>query len=167
MLSLKARENKDLLVVIGNYRVARESDCKTNFLNSRNLLFDYRILHLSNYEGWWYNVTIETVIEASSWVIMILLLCIYVPKEKIRHAQIAFLAQQVITWAFGFAVVEMRLIEYPVRFFEYATRTSFTFEYFVYPSISVLFVLYYPNGKRLLRRLVYSATYCSVITIIK
>jgi len=109
-------------------------------------------------------VSIERVIEGLSWLIMILLLYIYVPKEKIREAQIAFLAQQAITWAFGFAVVEMRLLEYPVRFFEYASRTSFTFEYFVYPSISVLFVLYHPNGKGILKQLGYNAKYCSVIT---
>nr|WP_282434416.1 CBO0543 family protein [Desulfosporosinus orientis] len=43
-----------------------------------------------------------------------------------------------MTWAVGLGVVELRLIEYPVRLFPYANRTSFSFEYFIYPSICAI-----------------------------
>ncbi|WP_345788342.1 CBO0543 family protein [Desulfosporosinus orientis] len=62
----------------------------------------------------------------------------FIPKDKIRKALIAFLFKQVITWAVGLGVVELRLIEYPVRLFPYANRTSFSFEYFIYPSICAI-----------------------------
>jgi len=109
-------------------------------------------------------VKIESIIELLSWVVMIALLLIFVPKKKFREAQIIFLIQQVLTWPLGFLVAEMNLIEYPVRFFENASRTSFTFEYFVYPAISVLFVLYYPNKQSWVKRILYYASYCTAIT---
>ncbi|NMC57343.1 MAG: hypothetical protein GYA50_09005, partial [Eubacteriaceae bacterium] len=71
------------------------------------------------------------------------------------------------TWILGLTVVQLGLIEYPVRFFPYATRTSFTFEYFVYPSICVIFNLYYPNGKSRFRQFMHYFYFCTAITIIE
>lgn len=59
----------------------------------------------------------EKTILISSWIITALLLIRFVPKDKIRHAQVPFLFNQMITWFFGLLVVEKGLIEYPYRLF--------------------------------------------------
>jgi hypothetical protein len=64
-------------------------------------------------------------------------------------------------------VVEFGLIEYPVRLFPHASETSFSFEYFIYPSICVVFNLHFPVGKNVFRRFFHYASYCSIITIIE
>jgi hypothetical protein len=72
-----------------------------------------------------------------------------------------------MTWIFGLLVVELDMIEYPVRFFMESSRTSFTFEFFVYPALCVLFNLQYPQGKGRLREWSHYTMYCSAITIIE
>lgn len=101
------------------------------------------------------------------WLITIALLLIFVPKEKIRHATIIFLSKQFVTWILGLIVVQLKLIEYPVRSFEYATRSSFDFEYFIYPSFCVIFNLHYPSKKGFFSQFMYYVYYCSTLTIIE
>jgi len=109
----------------------------------------------------------EAIILASVWLLTIILLIIYVPKEKIRHANIIFLFKQSITWLFGLTVVEFKLIQYPYRIFEHAHNTSFSFEFFIFPGICVLFNLYYPVKKNKLKKLIHYINYCTLITIIE
>ncbi|GAA3325753.1 hypothetical protein GCM10020331_058910 [Ectobacillus funiculus] len=90
-----------------------------------------------------FGLSIEQGIEIASWMIAIALLYFYVPKRKYREAHVSFLFMQVVTWFLGVITVELKLLEYPVRFFSYTTRTSFTFEYFVFPVVSVMFNLYF------------------------
>jgi len=61
------------------------------------------------------------------------MLLLFIPKSRIREAQLVFLFKQSMTWLLGLLGVEFRLID-PVEFFKYATKTSFSFEYFIYPS---------------------------------
>ncbi len=107
----------------------------------------------------------EIVILVATWILMITTLIFFVPKNKIRHAQVIFLFKQFITWLFGLIVVEMRLIKYPVRLFSYANRTSFSFEYFIYPSICVVFNLHYPKGNSKIKQFMYFFYYCTGMTI--
>ena len=94
------------------------------------------------------NNKVEKRIEISAWIFMSIILIMFVPKNKVREANIAFLFMQVITWFFGLLVVEKNLISYPSRlFFKKSSKPSFTFEYFVYPAISSLFNVYYPEKK--------------------
>lgn len=58
-------------------------------------------------------------------------------------------------------------IEYPVRLFSKANRTSFTFEYFIYPSICAIFNVHYPEGKGSFGQFMYYFYYCTAITIIE
>jgi hypothetical protein len=109
----------------------------------------------------------EYMILLAAWVITISLLIIFVPKDKIRDAWIIFMFKQFMTWVIGLCIIEWHLIQYPVRLFSYATRSSFTFEYFVYPAICVLFNLYYPKQKPRIRKFAHYLIYCSVITIIE
>lgn len=98
---------------------------------------------------------------------MLVLLWKFVPREQWRQAHVAFLFMQTMTWLLGFLTVELKLLEYPDRLFEYASRTSFTFEYFVYPSICVLFNLYYPAKSTLFIRVRYYLYYLVAITSIE
>jgi hypothetical protein len=74
-------------------------------------------------------------------------LILLVPRNKIRDAHIIFLFKQFLTWFFGLAVVQAGLIIYPIREFPKATQASFSFEYFIYPAISVIFNLRFPENK--------------------
>ena len=112
-------------------------------------------------------MSIEKTILISSWIIIAILLWKFVPLNRIREAQLVFFFKQFLTWFFGLAVVEARLLEYPVRFFSYASRASFTFEYVVYPSICALFNLHFPQNKSITRKVLYYIYYSSTITIIE
>ncbi|OGO76870.1 MAG: hypothetical protein A2Y23_07760 [Clostridiales bacterium GWB2_37_7] len=101
------------------------------------------------------------------WTITTVLLLLYVPKARIRQAFVIFMFKQLITWLVGLVVVELRLIEYPVRSFAYASKTSFDFEYFIYPAFCVLFNLYYPEGKSFLKRSLHYIYYCSALTAVE
>jgi len=96
---------------------------------------------------------------------MSLFLLKFVKRNRIREAEVIFLSKQFMTWFFGLLVVEKGLIRYPSRlFFRKATKSSFTFEYFIYPSFCVLFNLYYPEKRSRLVKIVYYFAYSSLIT---
>ncbi len=101
------------------------------------------------------------------WILTIILLIKFIPKNKIREAHVAFLLKQLITWILGLLVVQLKLIEYPVRLFPYANKTSFTFEYFVYPSICAIFNVNFPEKKNLLGKFMYYFYYCTTITCLE
>jgi hypothetical protein len=81
-------------------------------------------------------------------LVSLLVLIKFVPKKSIRDAFILFLFLQTITWILGLIAVELDLIEYPVQLFpnENGTnRTSFSFEFLIFPAVAILFSLYYPT----------------------
>ncbi|WP_284646222.1 CBO0543 family protein [Paenibacillus silviterrae] len=90
--------------------------------------------------------TIDRVILIAINLITVLLLILSTPKDKLREASIIFFFKQTMTWSFGLIVVELGLIQYPIREFVKAGGTSFSFEYFIYPSLCVIFNLRYPVG---------------------
>lgn len=92
-------------------------------------------------------MNIEYTIDAIGWILTIVSLVIFIPKDKICEAQVAFLFKQVVTWVSGLTVAELGLIEYPFRHFPHATRTNFLFEYFIYPGICAIFTVNYPKNK--------------------
>jgi hypothetical protein len=110
-------------------------------------------------------VKLEILILILSIALAIFLLWKFVPMGKIIDAHVSFLFMQVQTWIYGAIVVENRLIEYPVRFLYYAYRVSLVFEYFIFPTISVLFNLYFPSRKGIIHKILYIITYPTVITI--
>ncbi|WP_321166492.1 CBO0543 family protein [Paenibacillus sp. Soil766] len=94
-----------------------------------------------------------------------MLLVLFTPRNKIREANLVFLFKQLMTWPIGLAVVENHLIEYPVREFTFATQTSFSFEYFIYPATCVIFVLRYPENKNLFYKICWHLFWPTWITI--
>ncbi len=96
---------------------------------------------------------------------MAILLIRYVPRNRIREAWVIFTFKQFMTWLFGLLVVEKKLIRYPHRlFFKKATKSSFTFEYFVYPALCVLFIFHYPKNKSKTNKMMYYTAYTGLIT---
>ena len=101
------------------------------------------------------------------WIVIICLLVKFIPKNKIREAQVAFFFMQSITWVQGLIVAQFSLVEYPVRLFEHATQTCFTFEYFAFPSIAAIFNVHYPKEKNAFGKFMYYFYYCSALTIVE
>ena len=112
-------------------------------------------------------MNLEYAIIAIAWAVTAVSLVLFIPKNKIREAQVAFLFKQLITWVVGLAAVELRLIEYPVRLFSYANRTSFSFEFFIYPSICAIFNVNYPENKKPFGQFMYYFYYCTTLTLIE
>ncbi|MFC4801345.1 CBO0543 family protein [Neobacillus sp. GCM10023253] len=90
---------------------------------------------------------------------------VLIPRKRVNEASVIFLFQQLLTWSFGLLVAEWNLIEYPVREFASVNRTSFTFEFLVYPVISIFYVLYYPVHKSIWQRILYTAMITTVLII--
>ena len=55
-----------------------------------------------------------------------------------------------ITWPAGLLAVEMDLISYPITLFPSANQynqSSFFFEFFLFPTIAIIFSLHYPKKR--------------------
>ena len=107
----------------------------------------------------------EYTILALSWFFGFVLLIFFVPQGKQRQAQVSFLFKQLLTWLFGLIVVEKGLIRYPIRIFSKAHKTSFTFEYFIYPALCSMFNIYFPKNKNVFIRGLYYLFHTSLITV--
>ncbi|MBL0386086.1 hypothetical protein JJB07_05410 [Tumebacillus sp. ITR2] len=112
-------------------------------------------------------MSIEVTILISAWFLTVLALCLFVPRSQWRGALVCFFFTQLLTWGLGLVAVNRDWLQYPVREMSAANNTSFTFEYFVYPAISVFFNLYYPQAGSTWRKLLYYALISSVITLIE
>ena len=88
-----------------------------------------------------------------------------IPKNKIRPATVAFLFKQIITFLIGLVVVELGLLEYPVRLFASINRTSFTYEYYAFPVTCAIFTVWYPHNRRTFIKLGYYITFTSILTL--
>ncbi|MEH7074254.1 CBO0543 family protein [Neobacillus drentensis] len=95
-----------------------------------------------------------------------------VPKEKARDACVLFLFLQMISWPAGLFVVEMGWIEYPTQLLSISNqynRTSFAFEFCIFPIVAVFFSLYYPKKAKFKGAIIYYLaftgffTFCEVI----
>lgn len=91
----------------------------------------------------------------------------FIPRSKRRHAQVAFLFKQFLTWFSGLIVANLGLIEYPVRFFPAVNKASFTFEFLAYPVICAFFNVYYPENKSKLVKIAYFLSYACTLTAIE
>ncbi|PYI50407.1 CBO0543 family protein [Paenibacillus flagellatus] len=110
-------------------------------------------------------MSVDWYILIGVWAAGAAMLVFFVPKERSRVAQVAFLIKQLITWVIGLVVVEIGLLEYPTREFASINRTSFTFEFFAYPAVCALFNARYPTGSGWVKQLSYFSAYCSVMTV--
>jgi hypothetical protein len=110
---------------------------------------------------------LDRIVLVSVLVVTILGLILLTPRDKIREAHVIFLFKQLLTWLTGLLVVEFRLIEYPVREFQIATLSSFSFEYFIYPAICVVVVLRFPFRKSIWHKIGWFALFPTAMTILE
>jgi hypothetical protein len=120
-----------------------------------------------NTRGGDFFVSLENMIELASCIIALGLLFFGVQKRNIREAVLSFLFMQSFDFLLSVFTVQFKLISYPVRFFSYVCRTNISFEFLIFPAVSVLYNLHYPlNGKRF-RKLLYSLIYPTVLTVLE
>lgn len=110
---------------------------------------------------------LEEIILYSVTILFPFLFWKFIPSNKWRYAQVAFLFKQFLTWFTGLVVANFGLIEYPVRFFPSVNKASFTFEFLAYPVICAFFNVYYPETKSKLAQLGYYVSYCTTLTVIE
>lgn len=113
---------------------------------------------------------VEYLILISTIPICVFLLYKFVPKEKSRDAWILFLFLQTLTWVPGLFVVEMGWIEYPTQLLpneEKTNKSSFLFEYFIFPIVSIIFSLNYPSRASRLRKFLYYFIIISFCTFLE
>lgn len=89
----------------------------------------------------------------------------FIPKDKLRDASIIFLFQQAITWFLGIVAVGLKLLEYPVRELAEVNGTSFLYEFFQYPVITIFFCIYYPKSKSKLKKFLYVSLFSTGLTV--
>ncbi len=106
----------------------------------------------------------DKMILYTIWIFTAGLLLIFVPKQRMRQALLAYFFKQSMTWLFGLLVVENRFIIYPVRLFKRVNKSSFSYEYFFYPAFCALFNLYYPEKKPFWIRAFYNIFYTGLLT---
>ncbi|MDF2717021.1 MAG: hypothetical protein K0R28_3946 [Paenibacillus sp.] len=112
-------------------------------------------------------MTLEWGILGAVWLLSLALLIFMVPKDRVRVAHTAFMFKQMITWFFGLIVVELGMLEYPVRELASVNRTSFTFEFLAYPAVCAVFNARYPSGRGLLFQFSYFGIYCTAMTVVE
>lgn len=107
---------------------------------------------------------IEPLILYISYSICFILLA-YIPKDKWREASITFVFHQFTTWFLGLLVVELRLIEYPVRVLADVTRSSFLFEFLAFPVVGIFYCIYFPVGGAVWKKFLYTCVFVTALTI--
>ncbi|MGD6853889.1 CBO0543 family protein [Bacillus infantis] len=105
-------------------------------------------------------------------IILLSILCLklLVPMEKVREAWVIYLFLQVMTWPAGLIAVEMGWIEYPIQLYPKANlynRTSFSFEFFLFPAVAIIFSLYFPRNKNVLGSLLYYLSFAGFFTFLE
>ncbi|MDF2988594.1 MAG: hypothetical protein K0R50_4104 [Eubacterium sp.] len=109
---------------------------------------------------------IERIILVSAWV-MSFISILFIPRKKIPQASFIFVSTQFFTWILGLFAVEFACLDYPVRELSKANATSFSFEYFILPIITIFFILNYPYSKPLKARILYYFIFSSAFTLLE
>jgi len=102
--------------------------------------------------------------------ISILAIFLFVPRKKAREAWVLFLSLQIITWPAGLLAVEWKMIDYPIQLFSFANefnRSSFTFEFFLFPVTAIIFSLYFPKQFRKIGRFFYYFLFAGFFTCLE
>lgn len=108
----------------------------------------------------------EKIILASAWVISLISIG-FIPREKASQASLIFISTQFFTWILGLFAVEFAFLDYPVHELSKANATSFSFEFFILPIITVFFVLHYPYHKPFKSKVLYYILFSSAFTLIE
>lgn len=94
-------------------------------------------------------------------VISILLLLIFVRRDQVRMAFLAFLIAQLFSWPITLLYAQFGLQESPVRLFPHATESNFLFAFMFHPSVFTAYYLHYPQKARKRRKILYLVAVCA------
>jgi hypothetical protein len=92
---------------------------------------------------------------------------IFISKKNIRKAFFAFLVAQSATWPIGLLLTAWGKIEYPVRLFPKAVKSSFLNGYILNPVIFAIYYIHYPKQAKLIWRWVYTLFVTSVPILVE
>ncbi|WP_397376041.1 CBO0543 family protein [Paenibacillus terricola] len=109
----------------------------------------------------------DKIILWSVWILTAILLLVFIKRDNFINAQLSFMFMQIPCWLFGTLVAEGKLIEYPIGFLNNVYKASFTFEFFVFPSISAIFNVYFPTHKSWFIKTVYTLSFPAAMTIVE
>lgn len=102
--------------------------------------------------------------------ISVLALWKMIPQRKAREAWVLFLSMGMITWPAGLFAVEMGWIKYPVQLLATANnynKSSFTYEFFLFPMTSIVFSLYYSKVVSKISPFLYFFLFAGLFTILE
>ncbi len=88
-------------------------------------------------------MSIERFILFSGIIIFIGAL-LYIPKGQLRKAFLAFILFQATTWSISLVLVQMDILQFPLREFPKATGSVFIPQFFIYPAFFTWFYLFLP-----------------------
>ncbi len=87
----------------------------------------------------------------------------YIPKDKYRVALVSLLVYQTITWSTSLVLVQLGLYSFPIREFPRATQGSFLHLFVFYPALYAWFILLFPDGATLIKRISHYLIFVSVL----
>jgi hypothetical protein len=85
------------------------------------------------------NLSLEQIITITSTVVSLLLLIFAVDWRYFRDWVVVFLYKSVLDFVWGSPVVNVKLLEYPVRLLPQYYKTSILFELWVFPILCVVY----------------------------
>jgi hypothetical protein len=98
------------------------------------------------------------------WVIGIIAYLFLTPKNRYRKVLFALLLCQTFVWVSSLLHVKYHLLAFPVREFPKATEVLVTTEYFFYPLLSGLYIIFEPK-RSLAIRIIYLSLWISGLTV--
>ncbi|CAM4404519.1 CBO0543 family protein [Paenibacillus tarimensis] len=110
-------------------------------------------------------ITTDRVVLAFVWFLVIGSFFLLVPGRKKRESLIVFFSCQMLTWSLSLLFVEYGLITNPVREFQDATQTNFTFNYAFFPMIAVFYNLWFPERTGRTLKLAYMVLVPMIATV--
>ncbi|PZD95405.1 hypothetical protein DNH61_12775 [Paenibacillus sambharensis] len=109
--------------------------------------------------------TTDRVVLTVVWSLVVGSFLFLVPGSKRRESLIVFFSCQMLTWSLSLLFVEFGLLTNPVREFQEATQTNFTFNYAFFPMIAVFYNLYFPERAGRMLKLAYMALVPMIATV--
>lgn len=106
----------------------------------------------------------EWLWTGGSFVLLLMLVVPYLSGSRIREIWTVFLTMQTIKWLFGVLKAEFRLVEFPVRFFPYATQQDFATDFALCPAMAVFYAMIV-RGRTLRVQLGYAACFAAVYAL--
>lgn len=107
----------------------------------------------------------DVMILALLWFIAFTVVTFFVPRTRWAEAIFIFLISNSFTWINALIHLELGLISFPVRLFPKATDLSISLDYFLFPILFVLYILYEPKENWRIR-ILYLVLWVSGIVIL-